>query len=76
MRTKQWFRDRIGKIVFRTTLDCDCQICKKIYESGLYITDMLHADYVHMVSNEIGIMYFDTAKERDEYEANNSKRLQ
>jgi hypothetical protein len=57
---KQWYIDRIGKRVFRTESSCQCEICKQVYEAGLIIIDEMHADYLYMMQNELGLYYFDT----------------
>lgn len=42
----KWFKDRVGKVVFRNDNGCPCEICKHVVENGLIITDELHADYL------------------------------
>jgi len=57
---KQWFIDRIGKRVFRTESSCSCGVCKMVFEQGLIIIDEMHADYLYMIQNKLGLYYFDT----------------
>lgn len=70
---KQWFLDRVCKTVYRNKTTCNCLSCTAVYEKGLFITDAMHADYVYMCEgmyNSEGrtLKYFDTIKERDEFE--------
>jgi hypothetical protein len=65
---EQWFRDRIGKRVYRGDNGCNCEICKKRTDSGILIIDITHADYLFMIESEsqmglIQITYFDTKEE-------------
>ena len=46
-KRKQWFLDRIGKRVFRGETSCQCEICKRVSNEGLIITDELHAIYLY-----------------------------
>lgn len=64
--TKQWFRNRIGKRIFRDATSCRCQSCKDVVENGLIIFDgsehgnkYMHADYVFDCQNEMLIFYRD-----------------
>lgn len=34
----QWFKDRVGKRVYRTEGTCPCEVCKKVAEVGLVKT--------------------------------------
>lgn len=69
---QKWFRDRIEKIVYRNETSCKCNGCKNVFENGLYIQDLFHADYAY--DNEcdynregIPLRYFDTKLEVDEW---------
>jgi hypothetical protein len=64
---KQWFLDRIGKRVYRTNFEC-CDHCEKVYQEGIVIIDRIHAYYLQACQRELGIKYFDTIKERNDYE--------
>ena len=55
----KWFKDRVGKRVFRTEATCQCPICKKIGEVGLVIADEFHAQYLFDCQNELNLRYFD-----------------
>ena len=57
--SKQWFIDRIGQRVYRTDASCSCEVCKKIGEVGLIISDDLHAQYLYDCQNELNLYYFD-----------------
>lgn len=65
---RQWFLERIGKVVYRNSNGCGCTVCAEVYREGLLIDDESHASYLNDVSGEMGIRYFDTLEERDEYE--------
>ena len=59
MNTQQWFTDRIGKRVFRILGLCQCQTCINAAKNGILIIDQQHADYLYLVSQELGIAYYD-----------------
>ena len=54
-----WFKDRIGKRVYRADTSCECDSCKRVSKEGLIISDSDHAVYLANVSGEMGIKYFD-----------------
>lgn len=58
----QWYKDRIGKLVFRTASTCPCEICRKVEEVGLTIADEFHANYLFDCQNELDLFYFDEPK--------------
>jgi len=66
----QWYIDRIGKRVYRTEASCKCNVCKKVGEIGLIITDELHAQYLFDCQNELGLFYFDEKIKNDEQKDN------
>ena len=66
--SKQWFIDRIGKVVYRTDTLCPCYMCEDAYNNGLLIKDDMQAQYLFSVEAECDIRYFDTKQERDEHE--------
>lgn len=66
----EWFKDRVGKRIFRTESTCTCEVCKKVYEVGLIVVDMFHAQYLYDCQNSLGLFYFDKT-ETDE----NSSRV-
>ncbi len=68
----KWFKDRVGKTIWRKNLcpaNPPCYICSESYSEGLVLRDEQHAHYVADCSMEEGIKYFDSKQERDEYEA-------
>ena len=65
----EWFEERIAKRIWRTEGTCPCETCESAYEYGLVIGDKEHAAYINMMQNEIGVFYFDSKKERDEFES-------
>lgn len=66
---KQWFLDRIGKVVFREDNRCNCWVCQVSYRDGILIKNVERAEYLH----ELGYNYFDTKQERDNFVANGTK---
>lgn len=66
---KQWFLDRIGKVVFREDNGCNCWVCQVSYRDGILIKNVERAEYLH----ELGYHYFDTKQERDNFVANGTK---
>ena len=70
----QWFIDRIGKRIYRNKTSCPCCVCETNYKDGLIISDEKHADYIYCCECEYTaeghkLKYFDTIKERDDYES-------
>lgn len=73
---QKWFRDRIGKRVYRRAITGCCSVCDHGNKEGVLIHDRQHADYLHMVESEShldgeeSIRYFDTQEEVDECNSN------
>ncbi len=70
---KKWFTGRIGKTVYRNKTSCACATCDNVYLNGINIADEYHAIYLLDISTEYSaegfpLKYFDTIKERDEFE--------
>jgi glucokinase len=65
---ERWFKDRVGKVVFRTRDSCHCAVCNDVYKNGIQITNQSHALSLHDCEMELNLRYFDTKEERDEYE--------
>ena len=61
----QWFMDRIGKVIYRNGVTCDCKICTHVTAHGLVVQDEMHADYLEMVeaTPDMNVRYFDTMEE-------------
>ena len=54
-KRKQWFLDRVGKIVYRDKSFCDCDVCKNVQKNGVLIQDKNHALYlldIESISND------------------------
>jgi hypothetical protein len=62
MNSLQWFRDRIGKRIYRDTNNCHCDYCKDIYLNGIVVKNGLHAQYLFDIQNDIGYNYSDVTK--------------
>ena len=57
--TLQWFKNRIGKKIYRLTEACHCKHCQKSFEDGFVLYSKTHADYVYCCQNEMGLKYAD-----------------
>jgi hypothetical protein len=57
-KRKQWFINHIGKRIYRTKNSCQCEICKAVYEHGLFVDDRMQAIYCHDAECELGVYYF------------------
>ncbi len=69
----KWFISMIGKTMYRNKGTCDCNVCQTVYKEGLILDNEHHALYVCDVEAEsncegLPLKYFDTIKERDEFE--------
>ena len=62
----EWFIDRVGKRVFRTKTQCDCNICTDVFRNGLIVDDEFHAQYLYDCQNELGLYYFDKINNNDQ----------
>lgn len=68
MTRKDWFRDKIGKRIFRIKSTCPCESCLRVHREGIEVLDEDHADYLTIIEAETGIKYFDNVEERDKHE--------
>jgi hypothetical protein len=69
----KWFKDRIGKIIFRNKNTCKCKVCESVYKNGLRLEDEQHASYVMDCEGSSwedgnGLRYFDTKDEVIKFE--------
>ena len=55
----QWFKERIGKRVYRDDVNCKCETCKSVGAHGLIIGDDTHAHYLFDCESEMGTTYRD-----------------
>lgn len=55
----KWFKDRIGKTIYRGAVSCDCDSCNRIEKEGLVIMDEMHADVLNAYSAETQTKYYD-----------------
>ena len=54
-KRRQWFLDRVGKIVYRDKSFCDCEICERVEKEGILISSDSHALYlldIESISND------------------------
>jgi hypothetical protein len=59
MKTLEWFKQRIGKKVYRKHNFCKCNSCLNVWENGIVIKDEMHADYLFMCEAEMNLNYFE-----------------
>ena len=45
-RTFRWFKNRIGKRIFRDKSTCDCAHCRAVEKEGLIVFDKQHAQHL------------------------------
>jgi len=65
---EQWFKDRIGKRVFRTKTICDCEVCKESDETGFMILNEDDAEFCFLCEQDSQIRHFDTKEEVKQFE--------
>jgi hypothetical protein len=58
----KWFKDRVGKRVFRNESSCKCSFCTFNQKNGLIINDEMNAQYLFDMQNELQLKYFDAPK--------------
>jgi hypothetical protein len=58
---KRWFINRIGKLIYRnrTSCNCKCTTCERVYKKGLTITCLDHATYLYTIQYDLNIDYQD-----------------
>jgi hypothetical protein len=52
---KKWFLDRVGKKIYRDKIFCDCSVCKRVENEGVFVLDKNHALYlldIESISND------------------------
>jgi len=49
MKSLNWFKNRIGKRIYRDRNDCHCLDCEDAVGNGLIVRDKNHAEYLHMI---------------------------
>lgn len=76
MKKYSWFKDRIGKTIYRNNTYC-CKHCYHVYLNGLILANEQHAGYVYDCYCEMpNLEYFDTRAEALAYERKHLIRLQ
>lgn len=55
-----WFKDRIGKTIYRDMVSCQCYPCQKAGREGIKVVDEMHAGYLADIEVDLGIRYRDT----------------
>lgn len=51
MRTLKWFKNRIGKRIYRNRHKC-CKDCEEVAQNGLEVRDEMHANYLYETQND------------------------
>lgn len=51
MHILKWFKNRIGKRIYRDDDGCNCETCKDVVKTGLTIRDEQHAQYIYDIQN-------------------------
>jgi hypothetical protein len=54
--TLKWFKNRIGKIIYRKITWCQCDMCN---EPSVKVYNLEHAEYLFDCQNELDIDYQD-----------------
>ena len=57
--TLRWFKNHIGKRIYRDAVSCQCQTCTKVTKEGLIVRDDGHAEYLYNVQYELDVDYRD-----------------
>lgn len=47
MRTKAWFKNRIGKRIYRDANTCKCKDCADVVKGGIIVENEQHAEYIY-----------------------------
>jgi len=55
----RWFKNRIGKRVYRLTKTNCCPTCDRVEKEGLIIGDKTHANYLFDCQNSMNLEYSD-----------------
>jgi hypothetical protein len=73
MNRSEWFKNLIGKKVYRSSGSCKCNECVSLYKNGMIIVDETHAEVLAETEslkpvNRLPVRFFKTKVERDKYE--------
>lgn len=68
----QWFKSKVGSVLYRNINGCNCAMCKDVEESGLQVEDEMHAIYLYdnecdYTADGFPLRYFETKEEKDEW---------
>jgi hypothetical protein len=63
----EWFKQRIGKKVYRKHNFCKCDSCLNVWENGIVIKNETHADYLYSIELETDLNYFDKEETNEQY---------
>lgn len=70
---KQWFLDRLGKVVYRSNNDCLCWLCQVTFRDGVLIKNVDIAEHLYELSCGLQHNYFDSKQERDNFVENGTE---
>lgn len=63
--TIDWFKERIGKRVYRKANTCNCGICEHVTNNGLIIADEQHAWYLDAMAEGEKVYFDEPVKTED-----------
>lgn len=58
MHSKIWFKNRIGKRIYREPTKCKCKDCDDVVKNGIVIIDENHAEYLYEIHNDLRFEYY------------------
>lgn len=53
-KTKEWFKERIGKTIYRDATKHCCNTCDHVATHGVTVADEDHAEYLAMIDMDFG----------------------
>ena len=68
-KTLEWFKERIGKRIYRDADGCDCESCDHVVEHGFEVANENHAYYLEAIDSDYAsegayLNYRDTKEKR------------
>ena len=64
---EQWFRDRIGQIVYNTKEKCPCTYCDMVYNVGVHIRCENDVKYLTHKTQTTNLRFFESKDDREAY---------
>lgn len=69
--TLRWFKNRVGKRIYRYTDTKCCEECDRVYREGIVVDNANHAQYLYDAQNDLELEYGDKPKQNDYGETEN-----